>query len=80
MLYDGFKDLLTVFRINGNISEEKAQWVQTESRLFYTESTKPALESIYANYLLQQFAWGCVSPQLIQQIAMLHVEYVDNVI
>ena len=46
----------------------------------YTDSTKPALESGLANFLLEQFAWGSMSPQLVQQIAMLAVKDINNVI
>ena len=46
----------------------------------FAESTKPALESGLANFLLEQFAWGYMSPQLVQQIALLAVKDINNVV
>ena len=46
----------------------------------FAESTKPALDSGLANFLLEQFAWGYMSPQLVQQIALLAVKDINNVV
>ena len=40
--------------------------------------TPPVVESKLATFLLQQFAWGFMTPQLIQQISSLAIQDVNN--
>jgi hypothetical protein len=37
-------------------------------------ASPPAVESLLANFLLQKFAWGFMTPQLIQEIASLAIQ------
>ena len=45
-----------------------------------TETLCPELDSCLANFLLKQFSWGCMSPQLLQQIASLAMEDINNAV
>ena len=44
----------------------------------HAASEHPVMGSLLANFLLEQFSWGFMSPQLVQKISMLAMKDINN--